>query len=643
MALMMNLKLTTGYKSLRPFEKEFPGFSLITGVNGSGKSQLLEAIRIGKISVEPPVSEQDIRHFDWNSLGSTRPSQTTLANLFSLRNQVVTMLEETRKGVSFAPLLHDFRGDPWELLRLPEQKCLESIAGHTGGSPTEFVRTEMLKTCDDRYRNSPLWGLLGDHPRTKAAIDRIAKKHHGAILLLRSEDLEDEFLDLGAQDPFQNNLATIFLTYFEAKKLNRLRRMDGDDGDDTSHVRTLSDKQFEEEHGPPPWSVVNEALVEAGLDFQVDWPQGWTTTEFIPKLLKGEHHTPVSFTELSSGERLLMAMRLCAYNLDEKRQAATLPKILLLDEVDAVLHPSMSRRLVRILTDFVEKQGVQVFMTTHSATTVAVAPEKAVFLMGGKHTIESVIRQRAISALCVEIPALAMSFHGRRQVFVEDQNDAEIYTKLYELLACKLNSERTLTFSSAASRTPQGTHDGGCERVKRIVTELGADSVWGLVDWDGNNEAKSRVHVLAQGERYAIENCLFDPLVIIAALACRKREDWGTLPLSGFSDRRTDTAWLQTRVSETEELLELGDRGTTEVSYKDGLRLQISSQLLRMKGHDLERLIVKKFPAFTRNMNGGFHELKLHFVDPVLRDNIGLVPMAFVQAFQRLLRAPGDE
>ena len=45
----MKIKVTQTYKSLRPFEsEELPKFAVITGVNGSGKSQLLEKIEFMK-------------------------------------------------------------------------------------------------------------------------------------------------------------------------------------------------------------------------------------------------------------------------------------------------------------------------------------------------------------------------------------------------------------------------------------------------------------------------------------------------------------------------------------------------------------------------------------------------------------------
>ena len=49
----MKLKYALDYKSIQPFDDiELPNFTVLTGVNGSGKTQLLEAISAHRISVD---------------------------------------------------------------------------------------------------------------------------------------------------------------------------------------------------------------------------------------------------------------------------------------------------------------------------------------------------------------------------------------------------------------------------------------------------------------------------------------------------------------------------------------------------------------------------------------------------------------
>ena len=79
---------------------------------------------------------------------------------------------------------------------------------------------------------------------------------------------------------------------------------------------------------------------------------------------------------LSSGERVLMALCLASFNQDLGRRC---PKLLLLDELDTVLHPSMVAALVTTLKTLFVSRGTKVLMTSHSAMTVAALDEADIF------------------------------------------------------------------------------------------------------------------------------------------------------------------------------------------------------------------------------------------------------------------------
>jgi len=52
---------------------------------------------------------------------------------------------------------------------------------------------------------------------------------------------------------------------------------------------------------------------------------------------------------------------------------------LLLDEVDASLHPSMIKNLLDVIEKIFLKNGCKVILATHSPTTVALAPEESIY------------------------------------------------------------------------------------------------------------------------------------------------------------------------------------------------------------------------------------------------------------------------
>ena len=89
---------------------------------------------------------------------------------------------------------------------------------------------------------------------------------------------------------------------------------------------------------------------------------------------------------LSSGEKVLMALCLSSFNRYLGRRQ---PKLLLLDELDAVLHPSMVAALVTTLKSLFVPQGTRVLMTSHSAMTVAALDEADIFRVVRRHVAES--------------------------------------------------------------------------------------------------------------------------------------------------------------------------------------------------------------------------------------------------------------
>ena len=102
---------------------------------------------------------------------------------------------------------------------------------------------------------------------------------------------------------------------------------------------------------------------------------------------------------LSSGERVLMALCLASFNQYLGRRR---PKLLLLDELDAVLHPSMVAALVSTLKTLFMAQGTKVLMTSHSPMAVAALDEADIFRVvrtSGHVEVSRTTKSDAISEL----------------------------------------------------------------------------------------------------------------------------------------------------------------------------------------------------------------------------------------------------
>jgi predicted ATP-dependent endonuclease of OLD family len=106
----------------------------------------------------------------------------------------------------------------------------------------------------------------------------------------------------------------------------------------------------------------------------------------------------INFDALSSGEKILMALVASIYKASSD---GLFPDILLLDEVDASLHPSMMKNMLNVIEKIFLKQGVKVILVSHSPTTIALSPEDSIFIVNksGLNRIEKKSKQEALSIL----------------------------------------------------------------------------------------------------------------------------------------------------------------------------------------------------------------------------------------------------
>ncbi len=345
-----------------------------------------------------------------------------------------------------------------------------------------------------------------------------------------------------------------------------------------------------------------------------------------------------------------MSFALCLYNASDARQKKRFPRLLLLDEVDAPLHPSMVVSLLNTIQSvLVDDKGISVILTTHSPSTVALASEDSLYEMNPNGPrIEKCRKGKALSILTAGVPTLSISFEGRRQVFVESKTDASIYEKLYQLFKAELDSARSLSFIEVGHRTEYGGEtNAGCAQVRRIVSSLsdnGNESVFGLVDWDGSVEESSRVKVLSPLVRNGLETAIFDPAILAAAVI---RENINFAVQKGIAEQgetyMTISNWEASRwqraVDKVQDLV-IGrreqDAENVEVTYINNMELGIRKEYLHLDDHELEEAIVSAFGFFApkNNRAGG---LMNHIVDTILSDIPDIFPEDIKQTFLRLL------
>ncbi len=373
-------------------EIELPDFTVLTGKNGSGKSHLLQAIEQNKVVIEG-LEDSHIILFNYET--------------FRLENEKTFNANEISLGTKHA----------WKLYEDVIKPNIESWKSDLGEN-----YEKLTKLCDTLNKN--LWKLnkadINDETtfnllnNFKQNISNYFHKNlkdnpqaQGILTLIKNnpESIEKEsFLNLYKPFSYKNDflpfhLGKVFIDYFSKYELNQYNKYRNNYCNENHSF--LSDDDFVKVHGEKPWDLVNKILESFNsLNYRITTPEGLTRDSDFQIRLKHLKNPSVSpeFTELSSGERILMALVACIYKSSSDNN---FPDILLLDEIDASLHPSMIQNLLDVIkTIFIEK-GVKIILVSHSPTTIALAPEESIFVVNevGENRIEKKTANEALSTL----------------------------------------------------------------------------------------------------------------------------------------------------------------------------------------------------------------------------------------------------
>lgn len=124
-----------------------------------------------------------------------------------------------------------------------------------------------------------------------------------------------------------------------------------------------------------PWTILNKLFNELGFKyrFKDDYNFHTPNMEENPKLrINNEART---LNDLSDGEKAIL--KLALISLDEEISKDV--KLVLFDEYDAPLNPSLTEAFYKVIEEFYIKKGIQVIITTHSPATISLAPSYTQF------------------------------------------------------------------------------------------------------------------------------------------------------------------------------------------------------------------------------------------------------------------------
>ena len=510
----MHLSFRQRHLSISAFpDIELPPFTVIVGLNGSGKSHLLQAIANGHVAnsvvITRPQPEnanagikllgQDGRVFDLGqtysgSQGGVDPEAVMTSTFEQARLELLAAHSVALESAANGNLAETLRPgeDAWRL-------GAEEIARRLGEKDSGRISDIFVAAEQTFITPAP-----GNRPKIlqlQAYVQRVAAKLGISPLQVTMAQMK-LLAPWGSTDQFSINLPLLFGKYRDALVQNRLLQMSEAD---LGTASAMSEEVFIASFGSPPWDQINETLAAFGLPYEVTPPSLFNFDPVTVNLKKVGSEQIVGPQNLSSGEKVLLQFAVSSFHYDDHFISVSRPKILLLDEMDASLHPEMINRwLGAVQHGLVEAQGLHCIITTHSPTTVALAPDESLFEMkNGRSGLAKISKQNAINGLTFGVPTLSINYSGRRQVFAESDTDAAIYESIYAIIKAHTQCERELNFLSTGLRDKNnGEFNAGCAIVKKTVdrlAELDNSSIFGIVDWDGEAISTDRIKVVAGG------------------------------------------------------------------------------------------------------------------------------------------------
>ena len=396
----MKIKFKEKYLSIDQFnEVELPDFTVLTGVNGSGKSHLLQAIEQAKVEVEG-IEASDVVHFNYENFRLENEDKFNAYQFTTEKDKAWELFEKHVKDniVSWKNEL----GDDYKKivnLALDKDKSIWDLHKKDFDEVDVVAHEKLLKykqRVSNLFRNNK---NLQNNQQAKALLILI-KQFPYSIDEITKQDFDDIYRPYDFKNDFlPSQLGKVIWDYYVKFHQNQTNEFHNEKY--KTKYPVLTEEEFIRKHGEKPWDLVNKILKAFdSLDYRINSPEGSRPYDsFQLKLVHTKRDgLEIDFSALSSGERVLMALVASVYKTSADKH---FPSLLLLDEIDTSLHPSMIQNLLDVIVDIFILRGVKVILVTHSPTTIALAPDDSIYVMNkdGKDRIVKADKNEALSVL----------------------------------------------------------------------------------------------------------------------------------------------------------------------------------------------------------------------------------------------------
>lgn len=412
----MKLKFKEEYLSIKLFEEtELENFTLLTGVNGSGKTHLLQALVQDKCQIDS-ISTKDTVFFDFIQF-KTENEQASSKDQITNERRSAWQIFMNREGSNAPAIQFKLAKIKNEFLNEDECKKIQNIVKEKKKLLNDLTDSDFdddeLKTKFTNYKNKVHDVFL--HPQFVGnhqikSIFSLFKKISYFIDTLSENEFMNIYRPVTLKENFlPTQLGKIFMDYRIKEYEEYHKNLEKSDGIiDKNQLKIQAQEKCKSFYdGSAPWEIINEFLsAYTNFRYVISFPEEFTTETYIydtaiaftPQLIDSDKGVSISYQHLSSGEQILFALALCLF---KGKSDNVFPKLLLLDEIDATLHPSMIGNLLHVIQEVLLKRGTKVILATHSPTTIALAPEESIFVVNkdGDRRIEKCDRKEALKIL----------------------------------------------------------------------------------------------------------------------------------------------------------------------------------------------------------------------------------------------------
>lgn len=366
----LKIKFNQEFKSFKNgSEYTFNGqLIVLSGINGAGKSQLLESIKqqytdvyinnikishnnILKYSFRDNINLPTFGTYDYDVARSTDNAIINIYNnLKNLYNNYITFK----------------RNDPENFERnlgiTPGTTVKEYCTDNIGASIA--IRKDSRSTISKKMSKATIVQI----------INSIFDSDNDNWLSLSNEEILQKIPSDLVIKLENDEIEGITRIFTEAARLRFLER--------NKYADTTEKFDNEKWLKKAPWTEINNLFEKLHFNYRFakDYEYEIPYLKEEPKLYAYESNEinklkVRNINDLSDGEKAILKLVVSTY--DKKEDEAT--KLLLLDEYDAALNPSLIKDFYLALQEYYLNKGIIVLITTHSPITISMAPKNSRF------------------------------------------------------------------------------------------------------------------------------------------------------------------------------------------------------------------------------------------------------------------------